>query len=58
MIHASYFVLLREIVSKFSIFTRYNVMLICEPVYGTYTDILKPSSNGTGVNMAPVIDEK
>ena len=58
MIDASYFVLLREIVSMFSIFTRYNVMLIYEPVYGTYTDTQKPSSNGTGVNMAPVIDEK
>jgi hypothetical protein len=58
MIHASYFVLLREIVSKVSIFTRCNVMWICEPVYGTYTDIIKPSSKGTGVNMAPVIDEK
>ena len=58
MIHASYFVLLREIVSKFSIFTWYNVIWIGEPVYGTYTDIIKPSSNGTGVGMAPVIDEK
>ena len=31
-------------------------MLICEPVYGTYIDFLKPSSNGTGVNMASLID--
>ena len=59
MINASYFVLLlREIVNKFSIFTMYTVMLICKPVYGTHTDILKSSSNGTGVNIAPVIDEK
>ena len=32
-------------------------MLICEQVYGTYTDVLKPSSNDKGVNMAPGIDE-
>ena len=32
-------------------------MLICEPVYGTYIDILNMSSRGMGVNMAPWIDE-
>ena len=32
------------------------VMLICETVYGTYTDV-KPPSNGTGVNMAPEMNE-
>ena len=32
-------------------------MLICEPVYGTYTDLIKPSSNGMEVNMASVIDK-
>ena len=32
-------------------------MLICEPVYGTNTDVLNPSSNDMAVNMAPVIDE-
>ena len=32
-------------------------MLICEPVYDTYTDVIKPPSNGMGVKMSPGIDE-
>ena len=54
---ASYIVLLQIVFNKFSYLTRCTVMLIFEPVYGTYTDVLKPFSNYTGVNMAPVIGE-
>ena len=57
MIHASNVVLLREKVGTFSYLTMCIVMLICDPVYGTYTDVIKPPSNGTGVNMAPGINE-
>ena len=57
MIHESYVVLLLEKNSKFCYLITRIVMLICEPVYGTYTDVIKPSSNGTGVNMTPGIDE-
>ena len=57
MIHASYVVLLQENNSKFSYLTMCIVMLICEPVYGTYTNVIKSPSNGTGMNMAPGINE-
>ena len=33
------------------------VMLTCEPVYGTYADVIKPPTNDTGVKMAPGIDQ-
>ena len=33
------------------------VILICEPVYGAYTDVIKLPSNGTEGKMAPGIDE-
>ena len=42
---------------KFSFLTMCIVMLICEPVYGTYYDVMKPPSNGTGMNMAPEMNE-
>ena len=57
MIIASYDVLLREKNSKVCYLITRIVMLTCEPDYGTYTDDIKPSSNGTGVNMTPGIDE-
>ena len=57
MIHTSYAVLLREKNGKLSYLTMYIAILICEPVYGTYTDVIKSPSNGTGVNMAPGINE-
>ena len=43
--------------SQFSYLAMCIVMLICEPVYGIYTDVIKPPSIGTGVNMAPGINE-
>ena len=43
--------------SKFSYLTICIVMLICEPVYSAYTDVIKPPSYGTGVNTAPGINE-
>ena len=43
--------------SKFSNLTTCIVMLLCEPVYGTYTDVIKPPSYVMEVNMAPGTNE-
>ena len=52
MIDANDVFLLRGRINEFSYLALCIVMLICEPVYGTYADVIKPHSNGSGMNMA------
>ena len=42
--------------SKLSYLTKFIVMLIYEPVYGTQSDVIQPTFNGMRVNIG--IDEK